>query len=349
MKILWLPISLVTIAACSGSARVNSGPARIAVSPTPVSEFYKVAPDSAILSRARKLMLADSNVALVTVDATGQPRVRTVKAFVEPFESGRPEKGVTVWIMTRFTTRKVDQIRGNSNVTLYFNDDARIEYATIMGTAIVHTDPEHPVAKKFYQDGYAEFFWPEFPEGFVMIEVKPRWLEYLGPGMAGHKDTWRPQAVVFPAGEPASQGATSSIVGTWKLTSFESRLSNGEIRYPMGRQVSGSLMYDSGGRMSAHIMDGSRPKFASGDRGAGTDSEVRQAFVGYLAYWGTYDVDHRRQVVTHHVAGSSYPNWLGNDQLRPFKLEGNKLTITTPPIRGGGEDLITVLVWERVQ
>jgi hypothetical protein len=30
-----------------------------------------------------------------------------------------------------------------------------------------------------------------------MIEIKPRWIEYLGPGIAGHKETWRPQAVVL--------------------------------------------------------------------------------------------------------------------------------------------------------
>jgi general stress protein 26 len=163
----------------------------------PTAELYKVASDSAILTAVRALMLADSNVAVVTVDSMGQPRVRTTKAFVAPVDSADPGKGVTVWIMTRLGTRKVDQIRRHSQVTLYFNDDKRVEYATIMGTATIHRDPNHPQAKAFYEDGYKEFFWPDFPRDFVMIEVKPLWLEYLGPGISGHPDTWRPQAVVF--------------------------------------------------------------------------------------------------------------------------------------------------------
>ena len=166
----------------------------------PHSELYKVASDSAILSAARALMLADSNVAVVTVDSMGQPRVRTTKAFVSPVDSADPAKGMTVWIMTRLTTRKVDQVRHHPQVTLYFNSDERVEYATIMGTAVVHRDANDPQARAFYENGYKQFFWPHFPDDFVMIEIKPLWLEYLGPTVAASNDTWRPQAVVFSAG-----------------------------------------------------------------------------------------------------------------------------------------------------
>jgi general stress protein 26 len=193
----WILI-LVAAAACRGespSSGADTLPAP--VSAVPRGELYKVATDSAILGAARALMLADSNVALVTVDSTGQPRVRTVKAFVDPPVSGKPDKAVTVWIMTRMTTRKVGQIQRNPNVTLYFNNDATVEYATIMGRAIVHTDPDDPEVRPKYDADYAKFFWPEFPRGFVMIEVRPRWLEYLGPRISANPDTWRPQAVVF--------------------------------------------------------------------------------------------------------------------------------------------------------
>ncbi len=177
------------------SATPASGAVRIYR--VPVEELYKSAPDSAILSAARALMLADSNVAVVTLDSMGQPRVRTTKAFVAPVSADDPASGVTVWIMTRLNTRKVDQMRRHPQVTLYFNNDDRIEYATVMGIATVHSDPEHPQAKEFYKDGYAEFFWPDFPRDFVMIEIKPLWLEYLGPRSPGHPQTWRPQAVAF--------------------------------------------------------------------------------------------------------------------------------------------------------
>ena len=139
-----------------------------------------------------------------------------------------------------------------------------------------------------------------------------------------------------------------ALVGTWRLVSFESRLQSGEIRYPMGRVVAGQLIYDAVGNVSAHIMDVSRPAFASGDRATGTEAEVRAAFVGYLAYYGTYAADHVRGTVTHHIAGASFPNWICRDQSRLFRLDGDRLTITTPPIRAGGENLITVIIWDRV-
>jgi len=138
-----------------------------------------------------------------------------------------------------------------------------------------------------------------------------------------------------------------ALVGTWRLVSFESRLPGGEIRYPMGRVVAGQLIYDAVGNVSAHIMNVSRPAFASGDRAMGTETEVRAAFVGYLAYYGTYAADHARGTVTHRIAGASFPNWIGRDQFRIFSLDGDRLTLTTPPIRAGGADLVTVLIWER--
>lgn len=164
----------------------------------PLGELKPASDARTLLESARLLMLKDENVALVTVDSTGQPRVRTVRAFLDPVDPLRPASGVTVWIMTRMTTRKVDQIRQHPQVTLYFNDDARVSYASIMGTAVVHTDPNHPGAKRHYDEDYAKFFWPEFPRGFVMIEVRPRWLEYMGPGVPNDRQTWRPQSVVFP-------------------------------------------------------------------------------------------------------------------------------------------------------
>jgi general stress protein 26 len=165
--------------------------------PIPSAELRPAVNPAALLDSARRLMLADSNVALVSVDADGQPRVRTVKAFVDPVDPARPASGVTVWVMTRLTTRKVEQIRRHPQATLYFNDDARLSYATVMGVATVHTDPEHAGAKRHYDAEYARFFWPDFPRDFVMLEIRPRWLEYIGPGVSNDETTWRPQSVTF--------------------------------------------------------------------------------------------------------------------------------------------------------
>lgn len=189
----------IVSAACDGAPKQVAPTSVAPITHIPREELHRVAGDKAILDAARSVMRADSNVALITVDSTGMPRVRTVKAFVNERDAQSSEKSFTVWIMTRLTTRKVDQIRRNPNVTLYFNDDAKVTYVSIMGRAVIHTDPNHPEAKRLYDQGYRDFFWPEFPKGFVMIEVRPRWLEHLGPAIHADTTSWRPQAVAFPA------------------------------------------------------------------------------------------------------------------------------------------------------
>lgn len=82
-------------------------------------------------------------------------------------------------------------------MTLYFDDDAQVSYLSIMGSATVHTDPNHERARQIYDDGYAAFFWPQFPDDFVMIEVRPQWVEFMGPTVPNHPEHWRPQSMDF--------------------------------------------------------------------------------------------------------------------------------------------------------
>ena len=70
----------ISIVSCTGGSTTrtpadSTAALPVALSRIPVEELYKVASDSAILAAARALMLADSNVAVVTVDSSGQPRM----------------------------------------------------------------------------------------------------------------------------------------------------------------------------------------------------------------------------------------------------------------------------------
>src|SRR5437899_9790661 len=133
----------------------------------------------------------------------------------------------------------------------------------------------------------------------------------------------------------AQSRSTPSLLGTWRLVLFEARDSKGQFQYPLGKHVSGLLVYDAAGNMSAHVMRNDRPLFAANDPGRGTDAEVRAAFDGHTSYFGTYTIDPASKTVTHHVRGASYPNWIGNDQLRQFKFEGSRLFLYSPPIVSG--------------
>lgn len=168
----------------------------------PTAELNHASDPAAVLASARALMLADSNAAMITVDSEGRPRARTVFTLFEQADSTDPVRGVTAWIMTRSGSRKLDQLRQNPNVTLYYSDDVNVSYASLMGTATIHTDHSHVTARELYMSWLPEeadrrYFWPDFPADFVMIEVRPHWLEYMGQrDHPPDSSTWRPQAVV---------------------------------------------------------------------------------------------------------------------------------------------------------
>ena len=146
--------------------------------------------ESAILSAARAIIAEDPNCALITLDADLQPRVRTVTA-------SPPEEDLTIWIATRPSTRKARQIRQHDKVTLYFDDDARGSYVSIMGNATLHNDLETKKAKNFHDEGALRAFWPNYPDDYLLIKVVPLWIEVLGHGIEADPETWRPQGVVL--------------------------------------------------------------------------------------------------------------------------------------------------------
>jgi hypothetical protein len=139
-----------------------------------------------------------------------------------------------------------------------------------------------------------------------------------------------------------------NLVGTWRLVCYEARTASGEARFPLGEHAIGQLFYDLHGNMSAHVMRVDRPAFASDDSGAGSDAEVRAAFEGHASYFGTYRIDPSAGIVTHHVRGASYPNWIGHDQIRYYRIDGSRLVLSSPPILSRGESFEYTLTWERI-
>ena len=139
------------------------------------------------------------------------------------------------------------------------------------------------------------------------------------------------------------------FIGAWRLLACETRNSRGEVQFPFGEKPTGQLFYDASGNMSAQLMKTDRARFASRDPGRGTDAEVRDAFDGYIAYFGTYSIDDSTHTVTHKVHGASYPNWMGADLVRSYSFDGRlRLRLATPPIEVAGESLEYVLWWERM-
>lgn len=178
---------LVLALACSSGERAAGDAVAVSVG-APSGELYRIDDERTILAAARAIIASDSVAALVTIDADGQPRVRSVN-------TSAPEEDMTIWIATRPDTRKVEQIRLNPNVALYYNDDAALSYVSIMGTATLHTDLETKEAKNFLEESVLRNFWPDYPRDYLLIQVTPTWIEVTGHGISAHPQTWRPQAV----------------------------------------------------------------------------------------------------------------------------------------------------------
>lgn len=141
----------------------------------------------------------------------------------------------------------------------------------------------------------------------------------------------------------------AAFCGTWELEDSYSEKPSGRAPFPLGEGVRGRINYDASGRMAAQLMARERAPLSSRDPREVADAEYRAAYQTYTSYFGRYTVDADAGTVTHHVEGASVPNWPGNDQLRYFDLDGDRLTLRTPPMRGNdGEKAVHTLVWRRV-
>ena len=148
----------------------------------------------------------------------------------------------------------------------------------------------------------------------------------------------------FPAA-----AADADIVGTWRLESWVAQDQETGTRVDVfGANPNGYLIYTPGGRMSVNLTaDGRKP--LSGDRFSTPAEERALAFSTGIAYSGTYTV--QGETVTHRVEVASFQNWVGTEQARFATVEGDTLTMKTPPIPGppDGRKKVMTLILKRLE
>jgi Lipocalin-like domain len=140
--------------------------------------------------------------------------------------------------------------------------------------------------------------------------------------------------------------AANTLIGTWKLVSFEVRSEDGSVTFPWGSDVTGQVIYGPDGYMSGCLMPANRPSFASADVMGGSAAEFEAAMKSYIGYAGPYSLERDR--VIHHANVSLFPNWTGTDIERFYEVDGNRLTLSTPPSVFGGYKVTAALVWEKL-
>ena len=137
------------------------------------------------------------------------------------------------------------------------------------------------------------------------------------------------------------------LLGTWKLKSFVRQdVATGERRPALGERPEGYLGYAPDGRMYALLVAGGRV-VPAGDQP--TDAERVQLHKSMVAYGGTYTIAGNK--VVHHIDIAWNNARLGSDQVRFFKLDGDRLTLTTERNKSpiDGSEGFGVLEFERLK
>jgi hypothetical protein len=137
---------------------------------------------------------------------------------------------------------------------------------------------------------------------------------------------------------------TERLVGNWKLVSFFTEDVQTKQRVnPYGERPTGAIAFTPEGRFFGMIT-------AEGRKAPQTPEEQAAVYRTMIAYTGKWRLDGDRFITKVDVAWD--PAWVGTDRVRFWRVEGNKLFASAPPIPNpnvAGGMLIATAVWEKEQ
>jgi hypothetical protein len=110
----------------------------------------------------------------------------------------------------------------------------------------------------------------------------------------------------------------------------------------------GLFIFLPNGRYALQLYAPDLPKFAAGNRMAGTAEENKAVVQGALTHFGTYKLDEEAGTVTVLPEASSFPNWTGKEQPpRKITIAGDQLTLVNPAPSAGAAS--SELVFKRLK
>lgn len=156
---------------------------------------------------------------------------------------------------------------------------------------------------------------------------------------------------------PASgASARAQLIGSWRLVSRESRRGNGEVEADPGLSnlPLGVLIYDPSGHVAAQLSRRNRSVSLFNDECSAAaeikgTSDTAQTVLGYDAYFGTYTLNEKDGIVTHHLEAAIWPGDIGKSIERHFTISGDRLTITFKTSTKDGVKVTRTLIWERMK
>lgn len=138
----------------------------------------------------------------------------------------------------------------------------------------------------------------------------------------------------------------NKVLGTWRMVSAQID-PDGKNLPAYGSAPNSLLVFTADMHFVEVLTDSTIPKFASNERGKGTAEENRAAMAGSIGLFGTYAVDETGEFSGNRVAGSTFPNWIGDVRTRKelrIVVDGDRMleTFTRP------EGTKIVIAWRRV-
>jgi hypothetical protein len=135
--------------------------------------------------------------------------------------------------------------------------------------------------------------------------------------------------------------ASSSLVSTWTLTTFEQGGTGGQASRVTNPR--GLLVLDAAGHAFEFVTSSATQRVAPGQVPV---ADAPAAFAAYGGFWGEYRVDQTQKTITYRPESGVHPQIGGKEFSRSFTLDENRLTITSTrePYTPAG----TQWVWDRV-
>jgi hypothetical protein len=124
-------------------------------------------------------------------------------------------------------------------------------------------------------------------------------------------------ATIPATSQPAGSDARK-IVGIWRLVSITT---HGKVNPLRGAKPTGYIFYTASGEMGAMIQPDRPPIAKAGKQPSG--EEAQAALRGFTSYWGTYTIDEKAKIVTHHRKHSVQPGHKPDDARRAYRFEGD--------------------------
>ncbi len=139
---------------------------------------------------------------------------------------------------------------------------------------------------------------------------------------------------------------SSLVTGTWRLVSYQEKLSNGETVNPYGDTPQGMAIFEPGGYVSVQIMKIPRVSFPVGYERA-TAEQVKAVHEAYLAYYGTWAIDETHNAIVENIRASNQPYFNNQMTTQSYDFQGKRLNLRTVFTDRSDEHSV-LFVWDKI-